>query len=95
MQAKGGSRARGRRPGAVAVAVSITAGLLGLAGAPALAAPAVISTPAPTASIADGVALTVIVPLLVFLLVGLIYQLVEDRVLRRDQQRNSGLGKLS
>ena len=63
MQAKGGSRARGRRPGAVAVAVSITAGLLGLAGAPALAAPAVISTPAPTASIADGVALTVIVPI--------------------------------
>jgi hypothetical protein len=60
MAANDGSRARGRRRHSMLAAVCAAATLLGLAAAPAAASAA---APAPAASIADGAALAVIVPI--------------------------------
>lgn len=60
MLAKGGSRARGRRVSGIVVGLGIAGALLGLTTAPAAA---LTAPPAPTASVADGVELAVIVPI--------------------------------
>lgn len=60
MLAKGGSRARGRRASGIVVGLGIAGALLGLTAAPAAA---LTAAPAPTASVADGVELAVIVPI--------------------------------